>query len=265
MHFPYQNNVNPSPGVGGISKIELVNYHTNQSEMADKVKETLGLGNTSISGLLVGLWAPRGALCFSSHERFSCLSLNFQLFVSGLFNNSTSITGTLWLSARYLASNKELHLLPCVPFIQLCDSSVAGRQQWKIHSSNQGIPESRRHGSEVAGSWDDEAERGISFSCLLQHCPFVVSFFLPLFFFYSLWGERAGDRDEETHMQRLTGSIWLPNSPSWHFVSDLLFSSYIWKINDHFHPFISLLGTVSLDLWIFTSAKYNKLLGAILP
>lgn len=96
--------------------------------MADIVRQILRLYKRTTM-LRVAVWAlegPWGALCFSLHERFSCLSLHFQLFVSGLFNNSTSITGTLWLSARYLARNKELHLLPCVPFIQLCDRSVVG-------------------------------------------------------------------------------------------------------------------------------------------
>lgn len=95
---------------------------------------------------------PELPLCFSSHERFSCLSLNFQLFVFGPFSNSTSITGTSWLSARYPCTQQRVTSIAAHAIHPALWRRCSGLiTMEKIHSGNYGTPEPQRDGSEVAG------------------------------------------------------------------------------------------------------------------
>lgn len=101
----------------------------------------------------------------------------------------------------------------------------------KIHSSNYGIPESRRHGSEVAGGWDGPAVRqsgSLSHACCRDR-PLVD--FLNLF---DVWREeKRTDTDD----------IFAPTSSLAFFISAvLLLRNNAGCISERFSAALSLCG-----------------------
>ena len=114
---------------------------------------------------------------FLPHELFSCLSLNFQLFVCGLFKNSTSITGTLWLSARYLASNKRV---TCIAVRAFHTALWQQRRTRRITIEKFIVVSMGYHIQGVtAQRWLKAEAARISLSFLFKHRPLVLfCFFL---------------------------------------------------------------------------------------
>lgn len=94
------------------------------AEMADAVnREAKGDGGGSSGAART----PELPLCFSSHERFSCLSLNFPAFCARPFQQAHLHYRDI-MAPREMPSHatKEVHRLPCVLFIRACDASVVG-------------------------------------------------------------------------------------------------------------------------------------------
>lgn len=111
------------------------------------------------------LSCPSASLCLPEH--FSCLSLNFQLFVCSLFNNSSSITGILWLSARYLAKQQRVTsiamLAICAALCSRCDNN--GEKKF--------IAVTMGYQSVTAQRWLWAEASWIFLSCPFYLCPLV--------------------------------------------------------------------------------------------
>lgn len=102
-----------SPDVDYDMSLELIELGNNSMNLDDGWRMLL-------AGEAPDFPSPSARL----HGSFSCLSLNFQLFVLRLFQQFHVDYATLWLSARSPGHNKELHVLSCVPFTPRC---VVGR------------------------------------------------------------------------------------------------------------------------------------------